>query len=311
MQGLWASPQDVERFAEAVSAARPDGRLSGLRLLGEGFGSVALQSDRGLVVLVAKNAMGSASRRVTLGLAPALAASVSVAVPQPVWHVEEAPGLEHGAYAYAALPGRPLRIDEMRTASEGLVRDIAAFMLALHRFPAGEAARLGATDRKGFWADIESLRGDVDAALGKRLEPMEYERVTGWWDEFLTDDCLRSPPPALVHGDLWPDNLLVNQDATRLLGVIDFGDAAVLDAAYDFAPITENGPGYERFRDAYVALGGEIDGGFERRLQRYHELRSGSFFSLRAAIRGRDEGELQDCLRKLRASPILSERQST
>jgi hypothetical protein len=92
---------------EALLDAWPGSRPLELRWLSEGFGSAAFESGDGLVVLVAKNAVGAHSRHVTSVLTPLLRTSVPVAVPQPVWSIDEGPGLPFGAYAYPKLPGRP------------------------------------------------------------------------------------------------------------------------------------------------------------------------------------------------------------
>lgn len=127
-----------------------------------------------------------------------------------------------------------------------------------------------------------------------------------WWDGFLDDEALQQGPRCLVHGDLWWDNLLVDEDGENLLGVIDFGDVSIVDPAYDFVPLAQAGPAFsEACAEAYQRLGGDLDAGFEYRRGLWRELRSGSFYSLRSAIREDDRGEIRDSLQKLRNSRIL------
>lgn len=46
-----------------------------------------------------------------------------------------------------------------------------------------------------------------------------------------------SGPARLIHNDLCPDHLLIDPATGRLIGLIDFSDAALGDPAIDFAPL--------------------------------------------------------------------------
>lgn len=63
----------------------------------------------------------------------------------------------------------------------------------------------------------------VDAAARIGLEQPEHDPYTG---------TLR-----FVHGDFSPDNIMVDPPSGRLIGVIDWGNAALGDPALDFMPL--------------------------------------------------------------------------
>ena len=67
-------------------------------------------------------------------------------------------------------------------------------------------------------------------------------------------------PPAWVHGDLHPANILVHDG--RISGVIDFGDITAGDPAADLSVAWMLLPADCRgaFRDAYRAAGGHAEG---------------------------------------------------
>jgi aminoglycoside phosphotransferase (APT) family kinase protein len=50
------------------------------------------------------------------------------------------------------------------------------------------------------------------------------------WDKYTGRLCF-------LHGDFSPDNLIVDADSGRLVGVIDWGNAAIGDPALDFVPL--------------------------------------------------------------------------
>jgi len=303
---LWWSADDL---AACMSALRDSGLIepaARLTLLGEGFGSAALESQNGVVILVCKNEIGAESLRVSTALLPELGPSLPLAVPRPLWSVDAGEGLPWGAWAYEKLPGRLMTNADCLTHEVTLAREIASFLSSLHTFPTQLAVALGVPSREAFWVMLRKVRGDIDDTLRERLALHEYLRVQAWWDAFATDEALFAAPEALVHGDLWPDNMLVSEDGDHLLAVIDWGDATVLDIAYDFAPLHHAGDHFAATcLQAYLETGAETDPTFEHRVGRYRQLRGSSFFSLRAAVRQDDEQELQDCLHELRSSPVL------
>ncbi|HEY8317375.1 MAG TPA: aminoglycoside phosphotransferase family protein [Amnibacterium sp.] len=77
------------------------------------------------------------------------------------------------------------------------------------------------------------------SGLPALLGPVELRLV----DEVLDDVpalLAESPPPVLVHGDVYEDHLL-HDPATGRLGLIDFSDLAVGDPAIDFAELIDYG----------------------------------------------------------------------
>jgi aminoglycoside phosphotransferase (APT) family kinase protein len=231
---------------------------------------------------------------------------VPVAIPQPVWRIEAAPGLPFGAYAYPKLPGRPWTRDEAAAGRGAVARQIAGFLHGVHAYPVDRAVDAGIPSFDEFWADIVSLRSSTDNAVKQHLPAFEYARVKEWWDAFLSDSLLQEAPRRLVHGDLWRHNLLVDETAENLTGVLDFGDLAIVDVSYDFVFFLEPGGDLlESCRAAYEGLGGGLDPGFEHRFNRWWELRSGSWFSIRAAVRTGDQAVLEDSLQELRTSQIF------
>ncbi|MEU4120432.1 aminoglycoside phosphotransferase family protein [Kitasatospora sp. NPDC028055] len=113
-------------------------------------------------------------------------------------------------------------------APEGLARDLAGFVNALRELdPAGAPAgqrSMPLTSRDGATrAAIAQLTGAIDTAA-----------ATALWDK-----ALRLPeyagPPAWMHGDLTPGNLLVDGSG-RLTAVIDFALMGVGDPTADLMP---------------------------------------------------------------------------
>jgi aminoglycoside 2''-phosphotransferase len=255
-------------------------------LLDVGFGSTVVETADGIVFRFARSARAAAGQEHELRLLRQLVGRLPVAVPDPQWRIEPDEAVPFGALGYRKLVGEPLRVED---ATDALAAELAGFLRALHGLR-GIDARVGGDDRRALCAATLP-------ALRERLEHEEVVRLEQWWTHVLADDVLRRFEPALRHADLWNENILVEH--RRLVGVLDWGAAAIDDPAEDFAPLRHIGYAFaEAVLDAYGA-----DEALRHRARRHWELRE--FHGIRAALELNDEHELADGIAKLRAGPVL------
>jgi aminoglycoside 2''-phosphotransferase len=283
----------------ALEAACPDRSFAGARLVDVGFGSTVLETADGLIVRVGKTAEAARGHATEAASLPDLAARLPVAVPVPCLVCRAAPGLPYGAIGYRRLEGQPCQPDTATTATS---RDLGRVMAALHQldslaFPAMPGAR-------AIWSAWRKLRDDTDEILRGVLSASESHRVARWWDEFLSDRIMQDYRPAVRHGDLWYGNLLIHADGS-IAAVLDWEAVAVADPAQDLALSRYLGASFAAdVLESYRAHGGAYDGQTEYRVQRHWELREFTGLPLAAAAEDRDE--VDECIGKLRAGPILA-----
>ncbi len=128
----------------------------------------------------------------------------------------------------AAAGGYVWRFDE--TAPPGAFLDALAHTLAaLHAVEPDAAAAAGlpvrtpAEVREAHAARMERARGVLEVP----------DPVWRRWQAWLADDTFWPEHSALIHGDLHPPHLLVD-DAHRVTGLLDWTEAQVADPAADF-----------------------------------------------------------------------------
>lgn len=171
------------------------------------------------------------------------------------------------------LPGRPLsrcwsELDPRDR--ETVTVELGTQLATLHAIPVGEFRPAGVQ-----WPDWHVRRRQVwgrrrDVA---RLSPRLRDSFSAYLDSVPLDPVPRRP--VLLHGDLAPENVLVDVrgGTWRVSGLFDFGNAVVGEASFDFTAPTvllEPGDGavVRRFLGAY-GWGGETMDTLRPRLMAY------------------------------------------
>ena len=297
--------RDLGRIATELSMIFPElGEIRSINVLGEGFRSMVVETPDGDVFKIAKNWEASAGLVKEAQILPLIGDRLSTSVPYPLWQAGASNHFPFGVLGYPKLPGKPLHPGVLSPQSSAeIAKGVAEFLLSLHgmRLDPSTASMLPGTDVRRF--ELHSLRNTVLPVLRELLQPHEYRAVDHWWSSFLSDPRMRQFTPALQHGDLWYENILVDSD-NRLTGVIDFENLALGDPAQDFATQLHLGRDFAvAVLDHYQAAGGILDEGLRYRMQRLWELRE--FGGMRLAIHFEDQIEFNDAIRKLRNGPIL------
>lgn len=92
--------------------------------------------------------------------------------------------------------------------------------------------------------------------------------TANFFENYFNDKTMTDYTPALIHGDLSEDHILVTKDG---VGVIDFGDLMVFDPAYDL--IWAYLCGREFYHTLLQKYHGNKDNYFEHRIKDFHIIR--------------------------------------
>jgi aminoglycoside phosphotransferase (APT) family kinase protein len=214
----------------------------------DGYDFAVALVDREWVFRFPRRAGVIGALEVEIALLPALAATLPVAVPQFEQIVRE-PEL---FVVYGLIDGEPMRDED--AAGTG------AFLSALHAFdPSGVPV-----ERPDWQSRYEEQCARFRRTVGPFLDSGERRRAERL---FAETETLAGVSPVLVHADLGPDHLRCR--GGRLVGVIDWGDTVVGDAALDVAWLLHGHPNGPEILAAYE---GPVDDSFVRRARFYHRL---------------------------------------
>lgn len=297
------SPGDLkEQGARLLRTFPALGVITPLRVLGNGFSSIAIETAEGHVFRIGRNTAAAQGYLKEARLLPVLSRYMSVRVPDPQWFVPTSTDFPFGVIGYRKLPGSPLTPQRITQANQAqLARALANFLRGLHQFPIEQAGVLN-PNGEAFYVD---LRDAVLPALRDALTESEYTNIANWWDAFLSDGEMKRYQPVVQHGDFWYENILVDDAAQSVTGVLDFEAMAIGDSAVDFATLLYLGAAFAaQVVRSYVELGGKPGDNFVHRLQRWWEFRE--FAGVEYSIRVNDAEELADSVRKIREGAILN-----
>jgi aminoglycoside phosphotransferase (APT) family kinase protein len=274
------SPDEVRGL---VAASLPNYAAEAVVLLGEGTDNLAYEVNGELVVRIAKEpAPGLVDRESRL--LGAVAEICPLPVPSPVFTVPES-----GCLACFKVPGVPLLDLPELTTRTTIPVALGELLTSLHAVPVDRLAGLVEPDNFPLSEWLEEAAENFEGVATQ--VPAEYHEAIACF--------LASPLPAtefelvFSHNDLGIEHVLVEPSTGAVTGIIDWGDAALVDPAYDFGFIYRDlGP--EALK---VALSHYPSGGIEQRAIFY--ARCSVFEDLSYGLDAGDDRYVQKSLRSL------------
>jgi GTP-binding protein HflX len=163
-----------------------------------------------------------------------VAAHLPVGVPD--WRVHA-----RQVIAYPLVDGKPARtyddgelqwhFSDPQAPSTAFLDSVASMLVALQSIPEKEATAANAPVQTP--GEVRETYREQMASTRAVLSPSD--EVWARWERWLDDDAGWPRHTALVHGDLHPGHLLLDQQG-RLSGVIDWTEAKLTDPSVDLAP---------------------------------------------------------------------------
>ncbi|MGH2443881.1 MAG: phosphotransferase family protein, partial [Chloroflexota bacterium] len=172
----------------ALSRAFPElPSIGAVHDIGQGFGSMVVETGGNIIFRIGRSAAALEGYKREMRLLPELSGRVPVPIPLPRWFAERSPDFPFGVMGYWKIQGDVLLPEHVTpVAPAGLIRGLAAMLVALHGFPAGEALALD-VPRWNAQEEAEAMEDDIMAILRRLLGAEECERIAAWLDTFRAD----------------------------------------------------------------------------------------------------------------------------
>lgn len=251
-----AQSSNLKKYRAAIKRNFPDFPLTKISYLAEGWDSVAhLVNDEWIFRFPKRHEVAQHLLQVEIPLTIALAQHLPLPIPQFELIATNPVGIEPFA-AYKMLSGEPLDDFTPEIWQENWwQRSVAEFLVTLHSFPIKKAITLGATplaltsvpspdlisaanlDLMSAWRQsLLDFYNQIEQEIYPLISLDERKAISSQYQAFIENPVFFEFIPTLIHGDFSTEHVLLDISERRVCGVIDFGDVALGDPAYDLWP---------------------------------------------------------------------------
>ncbi len=235
-----------DRYRALLAQSFPDLPVRSFAYLGAGEDHIAFAVDETLIVRFNKADDRAALAR-EVRVLRYVATLTELAVPHPAYVAHDA-----GFLGYPKLPGTPLLAArgafELRRWPD-FARQIGGFLRAINDAPVAPLAEVLAAEIVSPEELLTEARASF-AEVRQRIPRPFWASIQAFLDAVPEE---HSFTPVLAHNDLGIEHILVDVAARRVTGIIDWGDAALADPAYDLGKLYRDlGPAVlDALLDAY------------------------------------------------------------
>ena len=299
----------LERALSIIKESYTETKFEDFSIVGSGFGSFVIESNDGIIFRIAKNLETAKQYVMECKVLPQLMKYLDLNIPNPIWHMFNATSAPYGIMAYRKLEGNsidPIVFNKLNQRNRSVIaKEVANFIVSIHQLPYERLGLEGVPKMKTDKKTLAALREDTLEFLKRKLTAEEYRKMEDWWEELSSDDNFFRYKPTLCHGDAWHENILVDDDYSHVIGVIDFSNMVIGDPAVDLAPQIYLGKEfYDLVLHEYTKVFGD-DKTINQRIKRHQELREIS--GLQYVIKNNLVDEYEDAISKIRHRIILSQ----
>ena len=239
MNGPATYPGAAEEQHKALSrliGPHVDFEIEKIDLLGSGTDSTAYLINDNLVFRIAHNDNAVRTLAKEMSVLPVLARDLPARTPDLQYMAFEAHDLSFSGYE--VLRGEPLTAGLFfgleRVVQDRILEELYEFLMALHAIPPGSVEALNEEKLTGAY---NGKQRRLHHELSAILAPEEVREIEGIFESYERSNPDSARKSAVIHADLKPAHVLVDEVSGHLTGVIDWGDSCLGDPDFDFACI--------------------------------------------------------------------------
>lgn len=240
------SDKTIKKYQSAIEKNFSALKVESIKYLSEGWDSVACLVNQNLIFRFPKREEVERSLKIEITLLPELAPRLPRPIPNFKYIGKPSRNnFDYTFVGYEMLEGWleedwPEEIEE----AEWWRPQLGEFVTVLHQFPVEAARELGVRnmaltgieETPANWHEMfEEFYGLVRTRIFPLLEDDPQDAVADYFEAFLDDEACFKFEPVLLHGDLDSTHILLDLEKRQINGIIDFGDVAIGDPAFDIS----------------------------------------------------------------------------
>ena len=224
-------PGNTEALLQRVRAIMPELKIDHLEVNQEGLINEVVIINQQYVFRFARTEKFARILETELKILDLIRPRIGLSVPTPIHICSD-------CMVYPLLDGQPLSrkmvLGYDDSAQDHIARQMGSFLYRLHTTGTSgldwEIPSTSAPVRRQDWLSIWQ---EVKAKIYPLLQKYQIEWAEDLFHNVLDDPKSSAWEPALIHGDLASYHIIVDAQALKITGVIDFGMAGMGDAASD------------------------------------------------------------------------------
>lgn len=229
-----------QHYSDTVRAAYPQLAIHQAELREGGQYNDLLIVNRSIIFRFPRYAEAAASLTLEAAILNAIHDHLPLQTPNPMYVRFGSQRLHENFVGYPMISGETVNIysltrDYDDAICQHLADQLGDFLKALHSFPAAQLSpQIGMSDDLAYWSDMYDR---IRTKLFSLMSAAGRKQVADHFETYLADSRNFDYPIVLRHGDFGTGNILFDRANTKFTGVIDFGSAALGDAAVDLSAI--------------------------------------------------------------------------
>jgi len=201
-------------------------------VLGQGLDSIAYLVNHEYIFKQSKHHEARLNLKKEIQVLNYLKGKVTLQIPDIEYYSEE-----YGICGYREIRGEKLTPTIYKNMSDDekdkLVQDIALFLREMHSLPLPDIDELELNVMNDYKSDYKILR----EIIYNKIPDRSKKYIDDLYKRILSDERISKYVKAVCHNDLSCNHIIIHNN--KVIGIIDFGDAAITDRDKDFIYLLE------------------------------------------------------------------------
>ncbi len=202
-------------------------------VLGQGLDSIAYLVNHEYIFKQSKHHEARLNLKKEIQVLNYLKGKVTLQIPDIEYYSEE-----YGICGYREIRGEKLTPTIYKNMSDDekdkLVQDIALFLREMHSLPLPDIDELELNVMNDYKSDYKILR----EIIYNKIPDRSKKYIDDLYKRILNDERIFKYVKAICHNDLSCNHIMLHNN--KVIGIIDFGDAAITDRDKDFIYLLED-----------------------------------------------------------------------
>lgn len=202
-------------------------------ILGEGYDSIAYLVNNEYIFKQSKHNIAKINLKREIQVLNYLKGKITLQIPNIEYYSEK-----YSVCGYKEIKGNKLTPSIYRNLSgdekDMLAQDIALFLRELHSITLPDIDGLESDIMDDYCSDYDTLR----ETIYDKIPDKSKEYIDSLYKRILNDKRISQYVKAICHNDLSCNHIIMQNN--KVVGIIDFGDAAITDIDRDFIYLLED-----------------------------------------------------------------------